>query len=185
MSQLPIPKLTYKHIVKDDKHQIIVYDSYGSVLVSYADNTLQKAYDGVCEYVKLKIEDLLRDSNPPFMRLNLKPCDKKGDGRLPILQEQWRAMTLSDWLNGHLGVITQAELARIRGVSRQAVHQSTQRGDTEIFVWKDEKYVPFDTIFVSPEAVEHYGQPMVLYYATHKDRKKPRRRNNVKPKNAE
>jgi hypothetical protein len=184
MSQLPIPRLTYKHTVKDDKHLIVVYDSFGNSLVSYSDNTLQKAYDGVCEYVKLKIEDLLKLTTPPHLRQMLKPCEKKGDGKLPILQEQWKAITLSDWMQGYLGVITQAELARIRGVSRQAVHQSTQRGDTEIFIWKDEKYVPFDTIFLNPQMIDVYGQPMVLYYATHQDRKKPRRRYNGKPKNA-
>jgi hypothetical protein len=184
MSQLPVPKLTYKHTIKDDKHLIVVYDSRGSVLVSYADNTLQQAYEGASQYVKLKIEDLLSEVTPPFMRYLLKPCEKKGDGRLPILQEQWKAMTLSDWVNGYMGVITQAELARIKGVSRQAVHQSTQRGDTEIFVWKDEKYVPFDTVFVNPQSVDFYGQPMVLYYATQIDKKKPRRRNNVKRKDA-
>ena len=110
------------------------------------------------------------------MRELLKPCEKKGDGRLPIDKAQWKEITLSDWTQGHLGVITQAELGRIRGVSRQAINQSVNRGDIEIFVWRDEKYVPFDTVMVHPKIIETIGNPMVLYYAVQKDKKKPRRR---------
>ena len=176
MSQLPVPKLTYKHSMKDNRDVITVFDSSGKNFVSFDDISLDRAMLGASEYIRLKIEDLLKGSTPPYLREMLKPCEKKGDGRLPIDKAQWKEITLSDWTHGHLGVITQAELGRIRGVSRQAINQSVNRGDIEIFVWRYEKYVPFDTVMVHPKIIETIGNPMVLYYAVQKDKKKPRRR---------
>jgi len=176
MSQLPVPRLTYKHSMKDNRDVITVFDSTGKTLITFDDVSLDRAILGATQYIVLKIEDLLKLQSPPYLRQLLKPCEKKGDGRLPISKEQWKQITLSDWTQGHLGVITQAELGRIRGVSRQAINQAANRGDIEIFVWRDEKYVPFDTVMVHPKMVEIVGSPMVLYYAVQKDKKKPRRR---------
>lgn len=176
MSQLPVPKLTYKHTKIDNRDVITVFDSTGKTLVTYDDVSLDRAMLGAAEYIKLKVDDLLKASSPIYLRQHLKPCEKRGDGRLPIDKSQWKDITLSDWVNGHLGLITQAELGRIRGVSRQAVNQSVNKGDIEIFVWRDEKYVPFDTVMIHPKMVELIGNPMVLYYAVQKDKKKPRRR---------
>lgn len=176
MSQLPTNKLTYQHILKDGDHKVIVFDSTGKPFVSNSSSTFEEAFDGVIRFIEFEIEKLLSEPNPKYLRQICKPAEKKGDGKIPYSKQLWEKITMSDWKNGHLGVVTQAELARIRGVSRQAVHQSALRGDTEIFIWKNEKYVPYDTIVFNPIMLDTYGPPMVLYFVSQQDKKKPRRR---------
>jgi len=130
-----------------------------------------------CQIVlKNYILALLAKKDNVYMRGLFKPCDKKGDGRLPIPDSLWEKITMNDFLMGHIGAITQAEMARIRGVSRQAINQAVNKGDIEVFVWKNEKYIPFDTVAVTPQMFDLYGEPMVTYYSPSDKQKKPRRR---------
>ena len=179
MSQLPKPRLSYKHGIDRNKHEIRLYDSTGFLFLTGYGQSFEDAFHqtGILLKEYMEHQMSLRRSNMkmPSLREQFKPY-KKLDGFFPIREDLWKQMTEIDFINGYIGIITQAELGRIRGVSRQAIHQSVARGDVEIFVWRDEKYIPFDTIAVSPLFYDQIGNPMVIYYSENGKKKKPRRR---------
>jgi hypothetical protein len=176
MSQLPKPKLSYKHEVLQGKHRMIIYNSDGDFIFHAMCKTFEEAHAEVGLILSDVIRQKMMEVPSRSLRSIFKPSNKKMDGLYTIDPKEWKHITEYDFVNGLIGVITQAELARIRGVSRQAIHQSVARGDIEIFMWRDEKYIPFDTIAVSPMFYEQLGSPMVIYYAENGKKKKPRRR---------
>jgi hypothetical protein len=176
MSQLPEPKLTYKHELVDGKHKVILYNSKGEELCSCTTKSFEESFAAVAIPLRSKIEDEIAKESDESLRQLFKPCAKRGDGRYSMDLSLWKNITEHDFVRNHIGIITQAELARIRGVSRQAINQATQRGDVEIFMWRDEKYIPFDTIAVDPMMYNTYGPPMVIFYSEGAKKKKPRRR---------
>lgn len=176
MSQTPEPKLTYKHDLNSGKHRIVLYDAKGDVLIEHSGKTFEQVFGEMENQLSKKIDSIINSKPKESLRQRLKPSSKKFDGLFPILPNDWKRITEYDFTNALIGLITQAELGRIRGVSRQAIHQSAGRGDIEIFVWRDEKYIPFDTIAVGSAMYNHFGPPMVIYYSQNAKRKKPRRR---------
>lgn len=176
MSQTPEPKLTYKHELQNGKHRIVLYDAKGDLLLDYLGKTFEQAFSELATHLSLKIESIINDKPKESLRQRLKPSAKKFDGVYPISPNDWKRITEYDFTNALISLITQAELGRIRGVSRQAIHQSANRGEIEIFIWRDEKYIPFDTISVGNSMYNHFGPPMVIYYSQNAKRKKPRRR---------
>lgn len=176
MSQCPKPKLSYKHEVIQGKHRIVIHDSDGEFLFHSMENSFELAHASVEPILHSLIEKSIESGAKESLRQKFKPSTRKMDGLYPIHPSDWKRITEYDFTNGMIGIITQAELGRIRGVSRQAIHQSVSRGDVEIFVWRDEKYIPFDTIAVNPMFFEKIGPPMVIHYAESGKRKKPRRR---------
>lgn len=176
MSQLPQPKLTFKHDVNGGLQRVSVFDSKGNVIMEHSDKTFEGAMSGIQIILKTYVQSALSKKETVYLRGLLRPCDKKGDGRLPIPEALWEKITMNDFLMGHIGAITQAEMARIRGVSRQAINQAVNKGDIEVFLWKNEKYIPFDTVAVTPQMFDLYGEPMVTHYSPSDKQKKPRRR---------
>lgn len=176
MSQAPNSKLSFKHQTNNMQHEIIVYDGSGAVFVSHTNRNFDAAFDGAKTLVHAKLQDELKKNAKIPFRDTYKPCERRGDGRMPIDKELWRQMTLSDWNNTFLGLITQSEFARIRNVSRQAINQAIQRGDLEVFNWNNQNYIPFDIVAISPETIDRIGEPMVIFFDESKDTKRPRRK---------
>lgn len=176
MSQIPEPKITFKHEAAGSLQKVTLYNATGATIAVQESKTFEGAMFQAQQSLKILIESTIAKREPVALRGIFKPCLSKGNGRLPIDGELWQKITMQDFVTGKLGLITQAEMARIRGVSRQAINQAAQRGDIEIFIWKNEKYIPFDTVAVSSKMQEFYGDVIVKFYSPSPKEKKPRRR---------
>jgi hypothetical protein len=160
----PNKKMSFRHDVINAEHQIAVYDSEGNVFIKCKHRNFETCFSNASTLMHLKIQNFLKEENLPYLRGILKPSDKKGTGLLPIEDQLWDKVTLLDWKNNHLGLISQSELARIRGVSRQAIHQSILRGDLEIFHLDGLKFIPFDTVAITAENKNNVVTPYVMFF---------------------
>ena len=164
MSIKPCPKLSFRHDVIDTNHQVVVFDSESKPFVYSISKTFDAAFRNVEMAVAIKIEALLEQIPPVELRKILKPSEKLATGLLPISDDLWHKITLHDFTNGFIGLITQSELARLRGVSRQAVAQNLQHKSVEFFVFQKQKYIPFDTVAPTLETGKINIVPNIFYY---------------------
>ena len=164
MSTKPIGKMSFRHDVVDMRHQIVVYDATGKMFTKVDDRNFDSCFKAAENMMNLKIQDLIKNMDEPIdFRQLLKPAEKRGSGLMPIHPENWYKVTYSDFKNGFLGLITQSELARLRGVSRQAIHQTVHNGGIEFFLFQKQKYIPFDTIAPTLETGDLAIIPNVFY----------------------
>jgi hypothetical protein len=164
MSIKPCPKLSFRHDVIDTNHQIVVYTSDSKQFVYSIAKTFDAAFRNVELAIVVKIESMLEQIPPMELRKVLKPSEKLGTGLIPIPDDLWHRITLHDFTNGFIGLITQSELARLRGVSRQAVAQNLQHKSVEFFVFQKQKYIPFDTVAPTLETGKVDIVPNIFYY---------------------
>lgn len=169
MSKLFDGNLIYKHEAVGSEHRITLFDSTGKAFCEGTDPTEMGAYNSVENELWIKIKTI--DKNTPLRKI-LRCCDKKGDGKFKIKKDFIQAITQSDYENGHLGLITQSEMARIMGISRQAVNQRVDNGSIENFVYNGSRMIPFDNVSTLETSLE----PMVMYFG--KLESKPIRRRN-------
>lgn len=164
MSIKPCPKLSFRHDVVDTNHQIVVFDSNSKPFVYSVSKNFESAFHSVEMAMNIKIESLLAQEPPIELRKILKPSEKLGTGLIPISDDLWQRITMHDFTHGFIGLITQSELARLRGVSRQAVAQNLQHKSVEFFVFQKQKYIPFDTVAPTLETGKTDIVPNVFYY---------------------
>ena len=175
MSIKPQPKITYKHEVVDVEHRCTVYDGEGNVFVTHADRNLERAMSGIKHVLSIKIEKLIAEEEAPYLRSICKPCPRRGLGLLPIDDVLWHKITMSDFKNQHIGLVSQSELARIKGISRQAVNQQALRGDIEFFEFRPGQYlIPFDTVALAENFLQDRA-PAVTFFKGEKTKVATRR----------
>lgn len=158
----------FKHEALGTEHKITIYDSTGKALCESISGNMENAKALLDEMLMKKIKQIA--SGGAILRKLVKCCDKKGDGKYKMSKKLIQYITETDYLNGHLGLITQSEMSRISGISRQAVNQKINNESLEFFEWMGSRMIPFDTVSLLETKLE----PMVMY---HKDSaKKPRRK---------
>lgn len=158
----------YKHEALGLNHKISVYDSTGKVFCESVSSRMEDAKQALENILMRKIKEAAEKGE--VLRKLMKCCDKKGDGKYKMSPSLIRYITETDYLNGHLGLITQSEMSRISGISRQAIHQKINNESIEFFEWLGTRMIPFDIVSL----LETKLVPMVMYHKP--DSQKPRRK---------
>ena len=157
----------YKHEAAGSQHKIIILDYRGNEFCQVIAPWPEEAKLMIESELFLKIKS--SDASLPLRR-TLQCCDKKGDGKFKMSADLIKLITEKDYMNGHIGLITQSEMSRIADISRQAINQKINSEVIESFEWEGLRMIPFDTV----STIETTLVPMVMYYKN--STKRPRRR---------